>query len=68
MSLHARIAAALGWTEADVKSMSLASLREVVRPVSAKLAAELDGVIRSGAHVVGGRQRLTDSAQGAHAP
>jgi len=40
-NLHARIAQALGWTEEQVRSMSLRSLRELVRPVSPKLAHEI---------------------------
>jgi hypothetical protein len=57
VSLHARIAEALGWSEADVKSFSFYSLREVVRPVSAKLTAELDVVIRSGSYIIGEKRR-----------
>jgi hypothetical protein len=53
MSIHERIATALGWTEAEVKSFSFQSLREVVRPVSPKLAAELDEAIRSGSYIIG---------------
>jgi hypothetical protein len=50
--LHERIARALGWTVEQTQSFSLAALRELVRPVNAKLAAECDTVIRSGAHLV----------------
>jgi hypothetical protein len=53
MNLHARIAEALGWTEAEVKSFSFQSLRELVRPVNPKLAHELDEAIRSGSYSVG---------------
>ena len=52
MSLHERIAAALGWTVAQAQSFSLPSLREMVRPVSAKLAHEITQEIRSGAVIV----------------
>ena len=41
--LEARIAEALGWSLRDVRSMSLHSLRELVRPVSAKLAEAAHG-------------------------
>jgi hypothetical protein len=41
MSLNERIAQALGWPLKDVQSFSFQSLREVVRPVSPKLAHEL---------------------------
>jgi len=41
MSLHERIAAALGWTVAEVRSFGLPSLRDMVRPVDAKLAYEI---------------------------
>jgi len=50
-TLHARIAKALGWTEAEAQSFSFQSLRELVRPVDAKLAAELDGTIQSGGYI-----------------
>jgi hypothetical protein len=52
--LHARIAAALGWSVRDVHSMSLASLRDLVRPVSPKLASEISSTIARGGHVLGG--------------
>ena len=52
-SLHDRAAAALGWPLADTQSMSLQSLREVVRP----LAGEMDRAIRSGSYIVGERRR-----------
>jgi hypothetical protein len=41
MNLHERVAEALGWTVSEVQSLSLSSLREMVRPVSPKLAHEL---------------------------
>lgn len=40
MSLHDRIAAAIGWPVSEVRRFSLLSLRDIVRPVSAKLAHE----------------------------
>lgn len=48
MTLKSRIAAALSWSERDVNSFSLAMLREIVRPVSPKLAAECSESIRTG--------------------
>lgn len=51
MSLHQRIAQALGWTEEQTHSFSLAALRDLVRPVSTKLAHEIDVVLASGSHV-----------------
>lgn len=39
--LHARVAAALGWTVEETRSFSLWALRDVVRPVSPKLAHEI---------------------------
>ena len=45
-SLHARVAHALGWTEAQAKSFSLPTLRDLVRPVSAKLAHEITLAMR----------------------
>ncbi len=40
-----RIAQALGWSEREVTSLSMAALRDVVRPVSHKLAGELTEAI-----------------------
>lgn len=54
MNLHQRIADALGWTLEQTQSLSFHTLRELVRPVSAKLADEITQAIRSGAYV---RQR-----------
>lgn len=58
-SLHRRIAATLGWTESSTRSMSLASLRDLVRPVDPALAEEIGERIRSGRHIAqpGGAQR-----------
>lgn len=47
LGIQKRVAKALGWSLQDVQSMSLASLREQVRPVSPKLAHELTEAIRS---------------------
>lgn len=46
-ALHARIAAALGWTDVEVRSFSLLTLRDIVRPTSQKLAHEIDCVLKS---------------------
>jgi len=51
MDLHERIAQALGWTVQQTQSLSLAALRDLVRPVSQKLAAEISNVIQSGGHL-----------------
>jgi hypothetical protein len=40
-SLHARIAKALGWTVKEAQSFSLPALRDLVQPVSPKLAEEI---------------------------
>lgn len=48
MDIKERIATCLKWTVADVNSMSMQSLRELVRPVSQKLAAEITQVVQSG--------------------
>lgn len=58
--LHERIAKALGWSTSDVRSFSMQSLRDLVRPVDPNLAREMDYVIQSGAYVRGepqGRRR-----------
>lgn len=39
--LHERIATALGWTVEQTQSFDLKSLRELVRPISAKLVHEI---------------------------
>jgi hypothetical protein len=46
--LHERIAKALGWTLEEVRSFSLPTLREVVRPISLKLAYEVTLQIQAG--------------------
>ena len=43
-----RIAELLGWSLADVNSFSLLTLRELVCPLSPKLAHELDLAIHGG--------------------
>jgi hypothetical protein len=48
--LTRRIGDALGWTDEQVHSVSLPSLRELVRPVSPKLAYELTLLIRRYPH------------------
>lgn len=55
--LHDRIAKALGWSERDVRSMSMQTLRELVRPVDPDLAAEMSHVIRSGEYIRGAARR-----------
>lgn len=47
-NLHERIADALGWTVEETRGFSLAALRDLVRPVSAKLAHEITVAISSG--------------------
>lgn len=58
-SLRRRIAQALGWSESGTRSMSLASLRDLVRPVDPALAEEIGERIRAGGHIrqPGGAQR-----------
>lgn len=51
--LHDRIASALGWTPAEARSLSMHSLRDLVRPVNPELAQEISHVIQSGAYIVG---------------
>lgn len=47
LSLRARIAKALGWTEAETCSFALIQLRELVRTVDADLAHEITSIIAS---------------------
>lgn len=49
MTLHQRIAEALGWTLAEVRSFSLAALRDLV--TDAKLKADITHAIASGDHL-----------------
>jgi hypothetical protein len=51
--LRARIAKALGWSEASAGSFSLSMLRELVREKSPQLAAEITRVLSTGSHIVG---------------
>jgi hypothetical protein len=46
--MHERIAEALGWTVEQARSFSLPALREIVRPVSMKLALEITLQIQGG--------------------
>jgi len=52
-ALHDRIAKALGWGAADVQSLSMQSLRDLVRPVDPELAKEMSLAIQSGAYARG---------------
>jgi hypothetical protein len=51
-TLHERIAAALGWTVAETQTLSLPSLRDLVRPVSPALAGEISDLLARGLHLV----------------
>ena len=51
--LHDRIAKTLGWSTRDVQSLSMQSLRDLVRPIDPDLAREMDLVIQSGAYIIG---------------
>lgn len=60
--LHERAARALGWTVRDTQSLSMQSLRDLVRPADPDLAREMDYMIQSGAYIHGeplGRGRRT---------
>jgi hypothetical protein len=52
MSLHARVAAALGWTEEQTKAFSLLALREMVRD-KPKLVAAIERELRTGNVLLG---------------
>lgn len=51
--LKARIAKALGWTVEQTNSVSLAALRDLVRPVDPSLAAEISDAIQKGNYIMG---------------
>ena len=55
--LHDRIAAVLGWTVEDAQRFSLASLRELVRAVDPKLAAEISAVLAGGDYLWGSQSK-----------
>lgn len=55
-NLHERIAKALGWEVEEVRTMSFQTLRELVRPVSDKLAHEITQEIESGRYIKGGKR------------
>lgn len=50
MSLHERIAKVLGWPLSDVYSMSLLTLRELVKPIDAKLYWDITVSVRNAAY------------------
>lgn len=52
MTLHDRIAAALGWTPEQARSFSLLALRDLVHPVSPKLAHEATLTTQSGRCII----------------
>lgn len=52
-TMHERAAKALGWSVADTQSMSLAALRDMVRPVNPELAGEMTRAIQKGSHIIG---------------
>ena len=64
--LHDRIAKALGWSTQDAQSLSMQSLRDLVRPVDPAIARKMDHVIQSGAYVRGDPAR--SKARGCHPP
>jgi hypothetical protein len=51
--LHDRVAKALGWSPSDVRSLSMQSLRDLVRPVDPDLSRELGYAIQSGTYIRG---------------
>lgn len=57
-TMHERAAAALGWSVAQTQSMSLATLRDLVRPINPALAGEMTRAIQSGGHIRGERRKV----------
>ncbi len=51
LTLHARIAKTLGWSERQVKTFSLPSLRELVALSDRKLADEITAAIHDDAYI-----------------
>lgn len=56
-TLHERIATAIGWTERDVRSFSLPTIREMLRDKHPKLYDEVTLLIQSGAHIYGEKRK-----------
>ncbi len=52
MSLHHRAAEALGWSIGQAQSLSLPALRDLVRPVSPKLAYEITTALETGSVIM----------------
>ena len=61
-ALHTRIAAVLGWSEADVRSFSLVALREAVRE-HPKLVREIDLIVRCHDRLIVGAPRTKGGAR-----
>ena len=61
-ALHTRIAAALGWSEADVRSFSLVALREMVS-AHPKLVHEINLVVRCPDRLIVGAPRAKGGAR-----
>lgn len=58
VTLHERVAAALGWTAEETKQNSLWYLRDLVRQSHPKLAHEITQEIRSGRYIRGEQARI----------
>ncbi len=52
MSLHRRVAEVLGWDVSQAQSLSLPALRDLVRPVSPKLAYEITVALETGSVIM----------------
>lgn len=57
-NVRARAAKVLGWTELEVASFSLPTIREIVRERSPKLAADITEAIRAGTVGLGKKRRV----------
>lgn len=49
--LHQDIAEALGWTVREAQQFSLASLRDLVRPINPSLADRISQTLAQGSHL-----------------
>ena len=66
-TVRERVAKALGWSVEDTRSVSLQSLRDLVRPVSQKLAHEITLEINRGTYDIGFVERIPGGrASGMH--
>lgn len=63
--LYDRAARALGWKPADARTVSMHTLRDLVRPVDPDLAQEMTLAIQSGAYLKAPKKKIAKDLEGA---